>query len=470
MVWEGSGITPEDLAGAGAVPIRELLEFYEFSAGAGEIVEVPARVGERLLRLAFVGTGDAAPSALRAAGVALARHARGRGRLLTTLGRVAEGPATAALIEGLLLPSYRYTESTRPNKRAPVAEIQLVTAWPEPATDLHAGRALVAATELARDLINTPAALKSPSWFADQAAAVAADTGLQIRTWDESALRAEGFGGILAVGQGSPRPPRLIELRHTPDGADRHVVLVGKGITFDTGGLSLKPNDNMKLMKTDMAGAAAVLGAMAHVRSFAPATRVTALLAMADNAFSGAAQRPSDVITHFDGRTVEILNTDAEGRLVLADAIAYAVENLRPDRIIDVATLTGAARIALGGMTASLFSTDDELADELLAAADHAGEHLWRMPITDEYRDTLDSAVADLTNIGIKKDYGRPGAIEAALFLREFTAGVPWAHLDIAGPGRSTSDEGVLTKGGTGYGTRLVLHWLAAQDGRPTTP
>ena len=258
-------------------------------------------------------------------------------------------------------------------------------------------------------------------------------------------LAAAGFGGIVAVGSGSSHPPRLIELTYEPPGWDTHVVLVGKGITFDTGGLSLKPLDGMKLMKTDMAGGAAVLAALSALGALGARAKVTGLVAAAENMPSGSAMRPGDVITHFGGRTVEVLNTDAEGRLVLADALAYANLTMDPDVMVDLATLTGAARIALGTVLGAMFTDDDDLAGALASAGEASGERLWRLPLVDEYRDFLDW-VADLANIPARR-YGRPGAIAAALFLREFSGGAV-AHLDIAGPARSAADDGETTRGG----------------------
>jgi leucyl aminopeptidase len=238
------------------------------------------------------------------------------------------------------------------------------------------------------------------------------------------------------------------------------VVLIGKGITFDSGGLSLKPNDGMKLMKTDMAGGAAVIGAMSALGRLGVRTRVTGLVAAAENMPSGTAMRVGDVITHYGGQTVEVLNTDAEGRLVLADALAYADDALAPDLVVDLATLTGAARVALGTSIAALYATDDDLATALLDAGTASGDRLWRMPLAGDYRGGLDSPVADLANMA--RAGGRAGSIDAALFLREFTGGRSWAHLDIAGAARATSDDGENTKGATGFGTRLLLRWLAA--------
>ena len=320
------------------------------------------------------------------------------------------------------------------------------------------------AVALARDLINMPSDVKTPGWLADQAAATAGRSGLAVRIRDEAELAGAGFGGIVAVGAGSAHPPRLIELTYTPAGADAHIVLAGKGITFDSGGLSLKPNDGMKQMKSDMAGGAAVIAAMSALPALGVRARVTGLIGAAENMPSGSAMRPGDVISTFGGRTVEVLNTDAEGRLVLADLLAYGT-TLEPGITVDLATLTGAARIALGASIGALYASDDELAQALTAAGSAAGEPLWRMPMPADYRDAIASATADLAHVpsamnGAKN--GQAGSIVAAMFLREFTGGRRWAHLDIAGPARAGSDDGEITRGGTGFGTRLLLRWLTA--------
>ncbi len=298
--------------------------------------------------------------------------------------------------------------------------------------------------------------------MAAQAARQLGPLGVQVEVRDEAWLAGQGFGGVLAVGGGSAAPPRLIEATWRPRGARRgeHVVLVGKGITFDTGGLNLKPADNMRMMHTDMSGAAAVLGALRCVADNRLPIRVTALVPAAENAFSGAAMRPSDVIRHFGGRTSEVGNTDAEGRLVLADALAYAAARLRPSVLVDVATLTGAMKVALGLRVAGLFATKDRLAAELERAGTATGEPLWRMPLTADYAGSLHSEVADATN-----SPGGPGGITAALFLQPFTAGLPWAHLDIAGPARSSRADGVTPSGATGFGARLLADWVESRAG-----
>jgi leucyl aminopeptidase len=301
--------------------------------------------------------------------------------------------------------------------------------------------------------------------MAAESALVAEAGGLKIRVREERELKKEGFGGILAVGESSrARGPRFIELTYAPRGSAKwpHVVLIGKGIVFDTGGISLKrPYDIMIPMKSDMAGVAGIIGTMSTLHVIKPKIRVTALLACAENTISGTAQRPSDVITHFGGTTVEVKDTDAEGRLVLADSLAYAGEVLNPDVVINMATLTSAATLGLGRQFAALYSNDDALALELEEAGSASGDRAWRMPLIDDYRDSLKSEIADFSNIS-SGGLGA-GSIMAALFLQNFVGDYRWAHLDIAGAGRSEVDAGENIKGGTGYGVRILCEWLAKQ-------
>ncbi|GIH77399.1 leucyl aminopeptidase family protein [Planobispora longispora] len=448
------------------LPAAALLDHYQAKGEAGEIVEVPVARGDAVGRVLLYGVGDGSATALRKAGAAVARRAKGRDALSVLL---PEGPAGAALVEGALLAAYTFRIGA--NGSGPVSAIEFAGDGAEAAVDR--GRVIAGAVALARDLANMPSSVKTPQWLAEQALEQLVEEGprgrMSARIWDEDALRSEGFGGILAVGQGSVSPPRLIQLSYEPEDAIgrraggaplKHVVLVGKGITYDTGGLSIKPTEGMKFMKTDMAGGAVVIAVLGALAALGAPVRVTGLVAAAENAFSGTAQRPGDVITQYGGRTVEVLNTDAEGRLVMADALAYADAELDPDVVVDIATLTGAISIALGKGLGALFASDDGLAAELTEAGEGSGERLWRMPMPEDYVPALESSVADLANIEAGSTYGA-GSITAALFLREFTGGRPWAHLDIAGVGRSTADEGVLTKGATGFGVRLLLEWLS---------
>jgi len=312
---------------------------------------------------------------------------------------------------------------------------------------------MAAAVAMARDLVNEPAGALTPRALADRAAEIAEAGGLRLTVLDEAQIVIERLGGLAGVAQGSDQPARLIELVYDPPGARGAVALVGKGITFDSGGLSIKTAEGMETMKTDMSGAAAVLGAMSVIAALAPPVKVVAIIPTTENMPGGAAVKPGDVLSIRNGTTVEVLNTDAEGRLVLADGLSLAVE-AGVDAIIDVATLTGACVVALGRKVAGLMGNDQGWVDEVRAAGDRAGEELWPLPLPEDYRKLIDSDIADIKNISS----GRyAGALTAGLFLREFVGGVPWAHLDIAGPARSDEDDGYLQKGGTGFGVRTLV-------------
>jgi leucyl aminopeptidase len=447
------------------MPAAELAAACGATRGAGDVSEVGAILDGTPRRVLFVGLGDGSPTQMRKAGAALGgRVTRGR-RVLTSAAYGRPDEAVRAFAEGMLLSSYRFSLASGASESEAAGEVRILVASGSAVSQVEQAIAVAEAVALARDLANMPSARKSPAWLAEEAVRVAADTGLSARIWEPRELAEHGFGGVLGVGSGSARPPRLIELGYQPPHWREHVVLVGKGITFDSGGLSLKPNDAMKSMKTDMAGGAAVIAAMSGLARCEIGVRVTGLVPTAENMPSGTALRPGDVITHFGGRTTEVLNTDAEGRLVLADALAYADEVLAPDAIVDVATLTGAARTALGTTIGALYASDDGLARALAVAAAESGEPLWRMPLVDDYADALESPIADLANVPHDRSRTRPGSVEAALFLREFTGGRPWAHLDVAGAARSMSGEGEHPKGATGFGTRLLLRWLATGIG-----
>jgi leucyl aminopeptidase len=318
-----------------------------------------------------------------------------------------------------------------------------------------------------RDLIHTPANIKTPAWMGKQAEEFAKGTGLKVEIFAGVALKE--FGGLRAVGGSSPKPgPRMIQVSYQPKSKKKsakalpHVVLVGKGITFDTGGVSLKrPYDTMMAMKSDMAGSAAILGTLTALEELQPNVRVTALMMMAENAISATAQRPSDVIKHYGGTTVEVINTDAEGRLVLADGLAYADAHLDPDYLIDIATLTGAATLGLGRQYAAMYTRDNSLAAQLSKAGDSSGDRVWHMPLVDDYKEALRSDIADLNHTADKGKFSA-GSVTAALFLENFTSTRRWVHLDIAGTARSEVDAGENSKGGTGFGVRLLTEWITS--------
>jgi leucyl aminopeptidase len=406
-----------------------------------------------------VAVGDGSVQSLRAAGAALGRKVRGKAIELVSL--VADS-RTEIRAHGVSILLGAYTWNLKTGKPAEIATIALATK--DSASVSEAG-VIARALYTARDLIHTPSNIKNPLWIAQEAKKIADEKGLAISVLAGKELAQ--FGGLRAVGNSSPKPgPRFIELTYIPKGKARsaaalpHVVIVGKGITFDTGGISLKrPYDFMIAMKSDMAGAAAALATISALPDLQPQVKVTVLMMCAENALSGTSQRPSDVITQYGGTTVEIINTDAEGRLVLADGLAYAVENLDPDYLFDIATLTGSATLGLGRQYAALYTRDEKLAKELVAVGESSGERVWHMPLIDDYQDSLDSDVADLNHNADKGNYSA-GSVTAALYLEHFVGDSRWVHLDIAGTGRSETDSGENAKGGTGFGVRFFIDWI----------
>jgi leucyl aminopeptidase len=410
-------------------------------------------------RFYLVAVGDGALPALRTAGAAIGRKVRGRAIELISL--ITESRAEIRA-HGVSILLGAYTWNLKTGKPAEIATIALATK--DSASVSEAG-VIARALYTARDLIHTPSNIKNPLWIAQEAKKLADEKGLAISILAGKDLAK--FGGLRAVGNSSPKPgPRFIELTYIPKGKSRsaaalpHVVIVGKGITFDTGGVSLKrPYEFMTAMKSDMAGAAAALATISALPDLQPQVKVTVLMMCAENALSGTSQRPSDVITQYGGTTVEIINTDAEGRLVLADGLAYAVENLDPDYLFDIATLTGSATLGLGRQYAALYTRDEKLAQELVAIGESSGERVWHMPLIDDYQDSLDSDIADLNHAADKGDYSA-GSVTAALYLEHFVGDSRWVHLDIAGTGRSETDSGENAKGGTGFGVRFFIDWL----------
>jgi leucyl aminopeptidase len=440
---------------------------------AGEVTRIPS--GGRLAAplIAAVGMGaaggnDAAfdPETLRrAAGAAVRALIAGRRPGSTEDMRIAlalparDSAEVGAVALGGLLGGYAFGRyRTEP---APGASLTVLAHASDAAPAADRAQVLADAVSLVRDLVNTGPSDLVPAQFAARAEQVAADGGLAITVLDEQALAEGGYGGILGVGQGSANPPRLVRVEHAPEGAERTLVLAGKGITFDSGGLSLKPAKSMEAMKSDMSGAAAVLGALQAIAALQLPVRVVGYLPIAENMPSGTAQRPSDVLTMFGGTTVEVMNTDAEGRLVLADVLAASAAD-SPDILIDVATLTGAQVVALGSLVGGVMANDDHLRDAVVDAARRAGEAMWPMPLPADLAKGLESPVADLANV--PSDSRGGGMLVAGLFLQEFVpAGVRWAHLDIAGPAFNQSGpHGYTPKGGTGAATRTLVQ--IAQD------
>ena len=442
------------------------LEAVRATGRTGEVTTVPVAstaTDHDVSLVLLVGVGEPTTTDFRRAGAALARATKDRVSVVTSLAAIAPDEGLGAFVVGAMLASFSFHwRSTGPQSR-PVGRIVLADVVGEGADDeLARAIALGGAGWRSRALATVPANLKTPAWLAQQAVEVGEAAGLEVTVWDAERLRAEGFGGILAVGGASVHEPRLVRMDYTPRGANRHtptVVLVGKGITFDTGGLDIKPSEGMLTMKRDMSGAGAVIATMAALRDVGCPVRVVGLVPAAENAVSGSAMRPGDVITHFGGRTSEVNNTDAEGRLVLADAMAYAVSEVAPAVLLDIATLTGAMKVSLGQWTAGYFANHEALAGHVAAAAEASGENAWRMPLVADYEERVASKIADGDNAA-----GGAGAITAALFLQHFAGDVPWAHIDFASAAESPADRHEWTAGPSGFGPRLLLSWLGSDD------
>jgi leucyl aminopeptidase len=432
-----------------------------FTAKVGQVLRIRAD-GPRVLAVGLGPAASLTDDRWRRGGAAVVR-AGGHGGTAAVL-IPADAPG-AAIAEGAILAAYRFDDYR--SKPSPRPLERLVIGVQEAALDeqrdaVRRGVASATAVTFARDLINTPPSDLNPTQFATRVAEhLEGRRGTSVEVWDESRIEEERLGGLLTVARGSVQPPRVVIARYTPQGGDEraalpHVVLVGKGITFDSGGLSLKTPDGMMTMKTDMSGAAIVMAALSACGDVGVPVAVTAIAMATENMPGPNAVKPGDVFRARNGATVEVLNTDAEGRLVLADGLSLAAE-LQPDAIIDVATLTGAAVSALGRGVGALFGSDDTLANRLQEIGEETGEALWRLPLPEQYADHIDSDVADMKNIGRA---GEAGAIAAALLLARFTGDSPWAHLDIAGPARANDSSGYLSKGGTAFGVRTLLEYL----------
>jgi len=466
-IFEGDDISPDEKAldaSLGGV-VAGMRDRKEVKGKVGEVASIHALGRLPALRVYVVGLGKRADftpeAARRAAGVATKAllKANYASAAFAFFGEASHAGAdfARAVTEGVLLASYRFDRYLSEERDAPrLAEVSFTRSGNTAALTEGStlGEAMAAGTNFARDLANEPPSTLTPAELAERARAMGVSFAMKVEIFEPDELLRRGMGALLAVGRGSVNPPRLVVLRYEgdPGGAKPTLGLVGKGITFDTGGISLKPGQDMHTMKTDMGGAAAMLGAMHVIGALRPRLNITALIATAENMPDGNAFRPGDILRAMNGKTIEIQNTDAEGRLVLADALSYAVElGLAP--IVDAATLTGACSVALGPFYSGLFSSDDAVRDQLLAAARVTGERLWPMPLDPDFRELLDSSCADLRNIGGREG----GAITAAMFLKEFTSSQPWAHLDIAPTAFADSASAYYDKGlATGHPVRTL--------------
>jgi leucyl aminopeptidase len=451
---------------AGDVPEpldHAFLEGQGFGGKPGQTCVVPGRDGRVVVAVGLGDESDATVATYRRAAAALARSAQRRENVATDLLEAVpermDRPAVAqAIAEGIVLGAYRYTELKSDPEPSRIASVLVVgRGGQRVGAALERGRAIAEAVCLARDLVNQPGGTLTPAAFAARAEDLAASAGFSAEVLDKAAIEDRKLGGLLGVNRGSDQEPRFVRLAWEPERPRGTVALVGKGITFDSGGLSLKTTDSMVGMKGDMAGAAAVLATFSALGSVRPRVRVLGFLPLTDNMPGGDATRVGDVLRIRNGTTVEVLNTDAEGRLVLADALSLAGE-AEPDAIVDLATLTGACMVGLGTGIAGLMGNHDGFVDQVRAAADTAGEPVWPLPLPDELRPQLDSEVADMKNVGAGRS---GGALIAGLFLERFVPeGTPWVHLDIAGPADAAEDGSESRKGGTGFGVRTLLRLL----------
>ncbi len=444
------------------------LQAEDFTGKADQLHQQP--IDGRVGALVGVGEADAVNArTVRRAAAAVARSFGRHERIALCLPEATDmAPATTrqAVAEGLILGGYRYTafksDMNGSDNGTKLKRVDVVGSAAQAAkADLERGSIIAEGVCLARDLVNEPGGSLTAPAFARKATAVARKVGLECIVWTEADIKRERLGGLLGVNRGSTQAPRFVKLVYEPtETATETLAFVGKGLTFDAGGLSIKSAQGMMTMKMDMGGAAAVLGAMSALPKLGAPVRVLAYLPMTDNMLGGDATRPGDVLTIRNGKTIEVANTDAEGRLVLADALSLASED-KPDAIVDLATLTGACMVALGPRIAGLMGNNEPFIDRVKAAAQAAGERVWPLPLPADYSKQLESEVADIKNIG--GPHG--GALTAGLVLQNFVADdIPWAHLDIAGPAFSDSADGETPKGGTGFGVRTLIQLASTTD------
>jgi leucyl aminopeptidase len=452
------------VAAEGAVPRslgmnRAALAANGFEGKPGQTLVLPSATGATLVAVGIGKVGELSAAVLRNAAAAFARAAGKHASLATSLADV-DGvdarSAAQAVVEGVVLANYRYVGLKNDKTGSPAESLALIVGPTRAAAAQHGaerGAVIAQAACVARELANTPPGYLTARMMAEKATEVAAASGLSVEVFNRDQLVAMGCGGIVGVNAGSVEPPRMVRLSYSPKNPTGHVVLVGKGVMYDSGGISLKPSDaSHAVMKMDMSGAAAVLMTLSTLKALKCKAAVTGYLMCTDNMPSGSALKLGDVLTMRNGKTVEIHNTDAEGRLILADGLSLAAE-AKPDAIVDIATLTGAVIAALGEKMAGVLGNNQAWVDQVRAAGARVDEPTWQLPLAREYRKLLDSNVADMRNIG--GPYA--GTITASLFLDEFTAGVPWAHIDMAGTMKVDANDGWLAKGATGYGTRLLI-------------
>ncbi len=454
--------------------LSEVLRTEKFAGKPEQIADVHTAGRLPARRVLVVGMGkrkEVDAERVRRAAAAALRRSRDLGARVVSVALPGDDlspkVSAQALAEGALLGTYTFDRYKREKNEKVVAELSVVDPRDRQGAaikdGLRLGELFAGAACFARDLVNEPANRVTPTHLAKVAAEIAKDGKLRLKVYDRAECQKLGMGAYLGVAQGSQEPPKFIHLTYAPRGRGRRkLAIVGKGITFDSGGLDLKTADGMRTMKDDMSGAAAVLAIMRSLPALALPLEVHGLIAATENMPSGTAQRPGDIVRAMNGTTIEIGNTDAEGRLTLADALAYAVKEVKPQEVLDLATLTGAIVVALGNLCSGVMWNDKPLADRVLAAAEAAGERMWPLPLIDEYKELLKSDVADLNNVGPRGG----GALTAGIFLREFAGSTPWVHLDIAGTAFTEKDLPLGPKGATGVGVRTLLTYLMEEARR----
>jgi len=450
---------PADLPAPLADAVREAVADDDFTGAVGSSLTLRTLGNLSARWLVVVGLGDGTPGDLRVAAGVAASFARDNGQTALALALGAEGDAAwEAVIEGVQAGNYRFDRNKAEKARKPaLSALSFVGGAPSDGAMTRAN-ARAAGRSLARDLVNEPAEVIYPETLAEVARNLASDQ-LTLEVWDQARLIEEGMNGINGVGRASTRPPCFVHMKWTPKGDPKaRVALVGKGVTYDSGGLSLKPSGGQQTMRCDMGGSAAVIGAMAALDALQPDVEVHGIFAAAENMVAGNSYKLGDVLTMHNGKTVEIHNTDAEGRLLLADCLSYVSDLKDIDYCIDLATLTGAAVVAVGERYSAVYSYSDDFAAALLAASKEAGEGFWRMPLDDGYKSLLKSDWATLKNVGGRE----AGSITAALFLSEFIDGPTWAHIDIAGPAFLGAPQHHLGKGGSGHPVETLLRWISS--------
>ncbi len=443
----------------------------EFIGKNGQLLQLPTQGQIQCKKLVLWGLGKSEQYAANnsrklAANLARRLNSNGANKSLSIYLRAKDSHKkhVQAAIEGWILGAYKFTKykSVDQNgdaRKSAVVEVTISGAQissREFNEAVNAGAAIAQATNLARDLIAEPACYMTPTRLAQEAKKIARGGVVSCTVMDREQFEKLGMGSFIGVAKGAKEPPKFIVLKYSPPKAKRSIAVIGKGITFDSGGLSIKPAQSMEHMKYDMSGASVVLGTMQWINQLQPNVAVMGIIAATENMPGSAALHPGDVLTAMNGKTIEVNNTDAEGRLILADALVYACQQ-QVDEIIDIATLTGACVTALGRAAAGIMGNDQKLIDKLIESADEAGEKLWQLPLFDEYKDYLKSDIADLKNAGAR---GEAGSSAAAMFLKEFVDGRPWAHLDIAGPGWIDKDKDEINKGGTAFGVRTLARYI----------